>query len=136
VIVVEASFDGMAVSQAGYPNVVACLGGHFSQSHRDQINKHFNTVVIATDFDDKERHKYAGCRQCVGNCIGHNPGRALGESIAEQLPNKKIRWASYDYKIIYPDGAKDPNSMTDAQIRQFIKNSVSNFEYHGWNIER
>ena len=140
VIVCEASFDAMRISQAGYPNVVACLGGNFSKYHQDQLDKYFSTVIIFTDFDDSAKHKYAGCRKCrdIGeqDCTGHNPGRALGETIAERLSSKTIRWASFDYKVIFPHGAKDAGDMTDAEIRQCIRGAVSNYEYHQWKIEK
>lgn len=136
VIIVEASFDAMRVHQAGYRNVIALLGGHLSQAHVDQIDRHFSSVVIMTDFeqgDDMIVHK--SCRKCDGECRGHRPGRDLGRSIAKQLSNKKVRWASYDDSCIYPNGAKDVGQMTDDEIRQCLKNSVSNFEYNRWNIE-
>ena len=140
VIICEASFDAMRISQAGYPNVVACLGGNFSQYHKEQLDRYFSTIVIMTDFDDKEKHRYTGCRTCsnagLQSCIGHNPGRALGETIASRLPNKTILWAAYDYKQIYPHGAKDAGDMTDEEIRKAIKGAVSNYEYHQWKIER
>lgn len=140
VIICEASFDAMRIAQAGYPNVVACLGGNFSPYHKQQLEKYFSTIIIMTDFDDKEKHTYVGCRKCAAlgheKCIGHNPGRALGETIAEKLTNKQIRWAAFDYKEIYPHGAKDAGDMTDAEIRQAIRGAVSNYEYHQWNIEK
>lgn len=140
VVICEASFDAMRISQAGYPNTVACLGGNFSQYHKEQLDRYFSTIVIMTDFDDKEKHRYTGCRTCSDeghrSCIGHNPGRALGETIASKLPNKRILWAAYDYKTIYPHDAKDAGDMTDGEIRQCIKNAVSNYEYRSWNIER
>lgn len=140
VIVVESSFDVMANDQAGYPNTVACLMGNFSQRHREQLERYFSTIILMTDFDDKEKHKYVGCRKCGTTerekCIGHNPGRALGETIAEKVKGKTIRWAAYDYKVIYPHKAKDTSDMSEEERRQCIKNAVSNYEYHQWNIER
>lgn len=138
VIVVESNFCAMRVSQSGYPNVVACLGGNFSPLHAAQLDRYFNRIIIMTDFDNKSSHTYTGCRKCYKkgfkNCRGHNPGRALGETIATEMARKQIQWASYEDGIVYPSGAKDPSDMTDADIRQSIKNSVSNFEYHSWHI--
>lgn len=138
VVICEASFDAMRISQAGYPNVVACLGGNFSQYHKDQLDKNFSTIVIMTDFDDMEKHKYVGCRKCIAlnhkSCVGHSPGRMLGNAIAEKLTNKQVRWAAYDHKVIYPHQAKDAGDMTIEEIRQCLKNAVGNYEYKTWNV--
>lgn len=145
VIVVEASFDGMKVHQAGYENVVACLGGNFSEYHKQQLDKHFSTIVIMTDFDDSELHRYQNCKKCARNglnsCIGHNPGRALGDKIATELPHKRVLWASYENGLVYPESlykpgtmCKDPDDMTPEQLRQTVKNAVSNYEYRSWPV--
>lgn len=140
VIICEANFDAMRIAQAGFPNVVACLGGNFSPYHVEQLDKYFNHIIIMTDFDDKEKHKYVGCRKCarlgLPDCIGHNPGRALGETISELMVRKQISWASYEPGIVYPPGVKDADDMTDEQIAQCIKNAASNYSYHTWGIER
>lgn len=139
VIVCEASFDGLKIAQAGYPNVVACLGGNFSPYHAEQLRMYFNTIVIFTDYDDKELHRYVDCRKCMklglDKCKGHNPGRALGRKIADTMSGKSIKWASYESGLIYPHGAKDAGDMTLAEIRQCIKNAVSNLEYSSWGID-
>jgi DNA primase len=142
VIVVESSFDAMRVHQAGYPNVVALLGGSFSKFHRDQFNKTFSTIIVMTDFDKRQRPK-PNCRACANRpadehgirCVGHRPGRELGHSIADQLPNKKIMWAAYDDNCVYPHDAKDVGDMTDDEIRQCLKNAISNFAYLRWDVE-
>lgn len=138
VIVVEASFDGMRVDQAGHPNVVGCLGGSFSDYHKEQLDRHFNTIIIMTDFDDKEKYRYVNCSRCrrrgLQDCAGHNPGRDLGESIASKMVGKRIRWASAESGLVYPDGAKDASDMTDEQINVCVENAVSNVEYRTWNI--
>lgn len=140
-IVCEANFDAMRISQAGYPNVVACLGGNFSSQHADQLAYHFSNIVVFTDFDDKEKYRYKGCKKCgklgFSTCRGHNPGRALGATIATEMARRgrSVRWASYDEGIVYPHGAKDAGDMTDEEIRQCMKNTVSQFVYNSWNIE-
>lgn len=138
VILTEASFDAMRVHQAGYPNVVACLSGSVSPYHIEQLDKNFNTVVIMTDFDKKEKHMYNDCKKCAKRgfklCVGHNPGRDLGTKIAANLPRKRILWASYEEKVIYPHDAKDAGDMTDEEIRQCLRNAVTNFEYTSWNL--
>ena len=141
-IVVEASFDGMRVHQAGYPNVGAVLGGHVTPFHLEQMDRYFDTIIMMTDFEHKgENDKgdlitFEGCRRCSPKpCRGHRPGRDLGHSIARQLPNKKILWATYDDTCVYPHKAKDAGAMTDDEIRQCLKNSISNYQYNKWGIE-
>lgn len=138
VIIVESSFDAMRIHQAGYPNVVAILGGYLSPWHVEQLDKQFNKIVIMTDFDSKQFHK--DCRICMKKgsnlCLGHNPGRDLGHTIAKSLKTKRILWASYEYGVVYPHGAKDAGNMTDDEIRQCIKNSVSNIEYRRWGLDK
>jgi len=135
-IIVEASFDAMRIDQSGYPNVVGCLGGNFSSYHAEQLDRTFNTLIIMTDFDKKRID--ANCRRCAKEgkklCTGHNAGRDLGMYIANTLSRKRILWASYEDRMVYADGAKDPGDMTDDQIRQCLKNAVSNFEYRSWNL--
>ncbi len=132
VIVVEASFDAMKIHQAGFPCVVALCMGTLSSYHIEYLDMYFNTIVIATDFDDSEKHKKENCIKCSGNCLGHNPGRMLGEKIAKELKHKVIRWAAYSDGIIYPNGAKDPGDLTIEQIQQTMNNSVSDFYYRQW----
>ncbi len=67
-------------------------------------------------------------------CIGHNPGRDLGAKIAGNLPRKRVMWASYEDKIVYPHDAKDAGDMTDQEIRQCLRNAVPNFEYTSWAL--
>lgn len=136
VIIVESSFDAMRVHQAGYSNVVATLGGNFSQYHLEQLQKFFSSIIIMTDNDEKKF--YENCRKCLKKnlnlCKGHNPGRDLGATIAEQLKDKRILWASYDEKMIYPRGAKDAGDLTDDEIARCVVNAVSNFAYRQWNL--
>jgi DNA primase len=112
VIIVESSFDAIRVHQAGFPNVVATLGGSLSSEQQRLLNKYFSTIIIMTDSDEA--------------------GRELGLSIANRLNTKDILWASYDYGKIYPHDAKDVGDMTDKEIQQCIKNSVSHIEYVSW----
>ena len=112
VIIVESSFDAIRVHQAGFPNVVATLGGSLSSEQQRLLNKYFSTIIIMTDADEA--------------------GRELGFSISNRLNTKDILWASYDYGKIYPHDAKDVGDMTDQEIKQCIKNSVSHIEYVSW----
>lgn len=113
VIVVESNFDAIRIHQAGFPNVVATLGGFLSVDQQNLLNRHFNKIIIMTDADQA--------------------GRELGKSITERLRFKDILWASYEYGKIYPHQAKDAGDMTDEEIKACIKNSVSDIEYRSWN---
>jgi DNA primase len=112
VIVVESSFDAIRIHQAGFPNVVATLGGFLSKEQHHILNRYFNRVTIMTDAD--------------------LAGRELGFSIANKLRMKDILWASYEYGKIYPHDAKDAGDMTDEEIKACIKNAVSDIEYRSW----
>ena len=112
VIIVESSFDAIRVHQAGFPNVIATLGGHISTENLALINRYFNKVTLMTDAD--------------------HAGRELANSIASRLKNKDLLWASYEYGKIYPHDAKDAGDMTDEEIKICIKNAVSDIEYRSW----
>ena len=114
VIVVESSFDAIRIHQAGFPNVVATLGGFLSPDQHNLLNRYFNKITIMTDAD--------------------HAGRELGMSIANKLRNKDILWASYEYGKIYPHEAKDAGDMTDEEIKACIKNAVSDIEYRSWTL--
>jgi DNA primase len=113
VIVVESSFDAIRIHQAGFPNVVATLGGFLSTEQHHLLNRYFNRITIMTDAD--------------------LAGRELGLSIANKLRMKDILWSSYSYGKIYPHDAKDAGDMTDEEIKTCIKNAVSDIEYRSWN---
>lgn len=113
VIIVESTFDAIRVHQAGFPNVVATLGGHLSKENIALLNRYFNKVTIMTDAD--------------------LAGRELGLSIANRLKNKDVLWASCEYGKIYPHDAKDAGDMTEKEIILCIKNAVSDIEYRSWN---
>ena len=113
VIVVESTFDAIRIHQAGFPNVVATLGGHISHDNINLLNRYFNKIVIMTDSDPA--------------------GRELGMNIANKLRNKDILWASHSYGKIYPNNAKDAGDMSDEEIKTCITNAVSDIEYRSWN---
>jgi DNA primase len=114
VIVVESNFDAIRIHQAGFPNVVATLGGFLSNEQHYLLNRYFNKITIMTDSD--------------------LAGRELGLSIANKLRMKNILWSSYSYGKIYPHDAKDAGDMTDEEIKACIKNAVSDIEYRSWNL--
>lgn len=142
VIVCESCIDAMRIHQAGYPNVVALLGGHLSPFHKEQLNKYFTRIIIATDFDERENPK-PNCTKCRWRpagldgvrCIGHRPGRELGHSIEDGLPNKRISWAAYDEQSVWAHDAKDAASTSDDEIRQALRNAKTKFEYSQWGVE-
>lgn len=113
VIVVESNFDAIRIHQAGFPNVVATLGGFLSAEQHKLLNRYFNRITIMTDSD--------------------LAGRELGLSIANKLRMKDVLWASCGYGKIYPHDAKDAGDMTDEEIKFCIKNAVSDIEYRSWN---
>lgn len=140
IIICEASFDAMRIHQAGYPNVVALLGGYLTPWHQEIIDKTFSKIIIMTDYD-KLRYDI-DCKPCKSRgeriCTGHNAGRDFGRQIAKQFPHKRVRWAVESETNVYPlnplegirdKAAKDASDMTDEEIRHCLRNSVSNFEY-------
>lgn len=137
VIICESSFDAMKIHQAGYENVIALLGGSLSIWQQDLLNRTFSKIIIMTDFD-KKRYE-PNCKKCLNKksytCLGHRDGREFGRLIAEKLPNKKIMWAAYDDTCVYPHGAKDATDLDENEIRQCLKNAISNFQYSRWNVE-
>jgi DNA primase len=112
VIVCESNFDAIRIHQAGFPNVVATLGGFLSNEQQSLLNRHFNKIIIMTDADEA--------------------GRELGKSISGKLRNKDISWASFGYREIYPNKAKDAGDLTEEEIKICIKKSVSDIEYRSW----
>ena len=112
IIVTESSFDAIRVHQAGFPGVVATLGGSLSEDNLENLNKYSSKIIIMTDSDEA--------------------GRKLGKLIANKLKMKDILWASYQYGMIYPHNAKDVGDLTDEEIQQCIKNAVPHFEYINW----
>lgn len=130
VIIVESAMDVMWLHQCGIENVIATCGGFFTDYHQQLVNRHFSSVINATDFDQLQFIK--DCRRHNGNCIGHNPGRALGEKIVAKLPNLKMRWAAYEDGIFYPHSAKDFGECTEAEIKQCLKNKITDSEYNRW----
>jgi DNA primase len=114
VIVVESNFDAIRIHQAGFPNVVATLGGFLSTEQQHLLNRCFTQITIMTDAD--------------------KAGRDLGFSIASKLKGKDVLWASYEYGKIYPHDAKDAGDMTDQEIKSCIRNAVSDIEYRSWTL--
>lgn len=134
VIIVESAMDVMLLSQYGIENVVALCGGFFTAYHKHLISYHFDSVVIMTDFDDYTNLIRNPCPKCKDKpeCIGHNPGRALGEKIQNDLDDIRVRWAAYSDGVFYPHGAKDPGELTKEEVEQCLSNKISHPTYLNW----
>lgn len=139
-IIVESTFDAMRIHQAGYPNVVALLGGSLSPYHIAQLERAFNTFIIMTDCEYEKRYNDNPCSKCKRNgfhmCQGHRDGRELGERIAKAFAHKKVMWAAYDDTCVYPHQAKDATDMSDDEIRACLTGAIGNFSYQQWGIEK
>lgn len=133
VIVCEATFDAMRIHQAGYPNVVALIGGSLSDTQKALFKRYFSRVIIMTDDDKKKLIFQKKCPKCKksgkASCAGHNPGRELGASISSNLSDLDVYWATYDATCIYPHDAKDAADMTDIEISKCVQNATPDFEY-------
>ncbi len=134
-VIVEAALSAIRIHQAGYPKVVSTNGGFFTEHHKQLIDRYFDEIIIMTDDDNPEDHKALLWRKCESTCLGQNPGHALGEKIMKDLSGKRIKWASYEHHVIYPNGAKDPDELEDDQIMTCIRNSISSIEWNFWKRE-
>ena len=109
-IVCEASFDAMRIHQAGFPNVVALLGGgNLNEMVVQQLQRYFTTLIVMTDNDEA--------------------GRKLGQKIEERVRRRTL-WAVHGDGLVFPHGAKDAGDMTDQEIGNCLRNAVSGLEYH------
>lgn len=137
VIIVEAAFDAMRIHQAGYPNVIAILGGNVSKYKMELLNTYFDTIIIMTDNDPVKKYDPCNSKKCTDGCIGHSPGRDAGDLIARGF-FREVRWACQDANTIYPHNAKDAGELTDQEIRSVIENAMTDPEYrqcHGAMIQ-
>lgn len=105
VIVVEGPLDAMKVWQAGYPNVVAFMGGGFSKTHAEKLTKYFSEVTIFTDNDE--------------------PGRAHLEKIASVCRKRGKKVNVVEYKV----DKNDPGAMSDKEIQQALDDKISYLNY-------
>lgn len=128
VILTESNFDTALVHQAGFPCVVASLGGNLSEQKIEQLDKTFDKIVIMTDYDKPQFNPdCARCRKAGSIvCRGHKPGFELGRKVEVALPHKKIYWA-------HTGGTdrlfgKDPGEMTADQIKTVMENKISKFQ--------
>jgi DNA primase len=132
-IITEATFDAMLLDQRGYHGAVAILGGVLGKHQVQILDRLFDRIIIATDFDNSNEHRPANCPKCkrdgLKECKGHNPGRDLGMKIAQALPGKEILWACTSTTEVYPNGKKDIGDMTVEETRAAINGSIGHFEY-------
>lgn len=112
VIITESTFDTMRVHQAGYPNSVGTLGGHFADTHFKLLRRHFNNVIIMVD-----------------NPLTDKAGKKLGELIAAGSKRMFVMWAAISDDMIYPEGTKDACDLTDEQIRKMVDNAITGVDY-------
>lgn len=113
-IVVESSFDAMKVHQAGFPNVVALLGGSISDRQVQQLERYATNIIIFTDNDELNKD-------------GKRPGRDLGMSIEKRV-QRLVSWACIGPEV-YPRGVKDATDLTDGEIREVLSKPMSGVEY-------
>lgn len=136
VVVTESNFDALRVHQAGFPCVVASLGGHMGEEKIKQIDRYFDSIIIMTDDDPKQVKE--NCRKCKNEgkfvCSGHYPGRELGQHIAHELKHKRIYWAHTGTDKRFPPGCKDAGDMTDDQIRAVVKNKISSLKARSYTL--
>jgi DNA primase len=119
VIVTEASFDAMAVHQAGYPNVVANLGGHMSSQKLYLLDRYFDKIILFLD-----------------NPLIDDSGKKLGEKIVNGIANRKeVVWARAGLDW-YPGGLKDATSIQEEfgeaateQIKKSVQKAIPIWEY-------
>jgi DNA primase len=104
VIVVEGPLDAMKVYQAGFPNVIAILGGGFTKQQSQKLLRHFQSVIIFTDNDEA--------------------GRAFAKKIERVMRSAGKRI----FYVKYPERIKDPGEMGDGQIAEVIENKVTLLE--------
>lgn len=105
VILVESNFDGIRVHQSGFANVVATLGGSFSDYHLSQISKYFNTVILGVDNDEA--------------------GQKFAKKIATKCSkaNLSIHQARYSEAELFPHEAKDFGDCADEEIAYMVRNA-------------
>lgn len=139
IVLTEATFDSMAVHQAGYANTGALLGGSLSNQQKLLLRRHFGHIIIMTDNENKENGHLTYHRRCAkclkagyDMCNGHAAGRELGMRIADEMPDMRVSWAMYDDRNVYARNVKDARAMSDDEIRQSLRNMVSHYEYLEW----
>lgn len=106
VVVVESAFDAMTVEQAGFPNVVACLGSVVTAKHFELLERNFNKVIVFSDNDEA--------------------GMSMRKKIEQGVKGAAVLHASAGYGTLYPSegrsGApKDASDLRSEQIQQMIK---------------
>lgn len=105
VVVVEGPLDALKVYQAGFANVVATLGGSFSDEKAKKLTRFFREAIIFTDADEA--------------------GRALAKKVEEVARRSRIR-VTY---ALYPESTNDPGDLTEQEITHAIQNRTTILEY-------
>jgi DNA primase len=117
VIVVESSFDALAVYQSGFPNVVAGLGTAMSDEKYNLLARYFDRIILFVDNRDYDE-----------------AGQAYIEKMIKRLGrHKEILLAQYNWEQTYPGDLKDATDILkgygEDAVAQCINNSISHFEY-------
>lgn len=103
IILTEGYMDSIYIHQAGYWNVGAILGSAISPQQWFLLRKYFSEIILFFDNDD--------------------PGRALRDSIINSVRDLSIG------VVEYPGDQKDPEVLSEQQIRYMIENRKSSIEY-------
>lgn len=104
VVVTEGPLDAMKVHQAGFPCVIALMGGGFSGPKQIKLTRNFPSCIIFTDNPEIDE-----------------AGLALSNKIAEAMRQAgRAVWVAK-----YPEGVKDPGEMSEAQIKKAIEEKES-----------
>jgi DNA primase len=117
VIVVESSFDAMAVDQSGFPNVVGGLGTAMSDYKYNLLGRYFDRIILFVDNRDYDV-----------------AGKAYIEKMVKRLGRQKeILLAQYNWGQTYPGDLKDATDILknygEDAVAECINNAVSHFEY-------
>jgi hypothetical protein len=125
-IIVEASFDAMAVHQAGYPNVGALFKGTVTDEQAALISRCFSEIIVFVDNDRPldytcERLKKPKSQWCKPVCLGHPPGEALSKMIYN-----RFRGTASIYKVPFTAyaGKKDATDMTGDEITDALASTT------------
>lgn len=114
VIIVESSLDAIKIHQAGFPNVVAFLGSHVSDTQIALLERNFDRVMIMSDNDDA--------------------GYTMREKLVDKLSITCLH-AATEYGTLYPEAGtdgrppKDAGDLSDDQIGKLIENAITTAEW-------
>jgi DNA primase len=116
-ILVESSFDAMALYQAGFPNAIGNLGTHMSPYKLALLDRYFDRIIIFTDNRDYDE-----------------AGKKLGDIVADKfIKTKDVLWANYRYGETYPGDLKDATDILKKHgaeaLAECVHNAIPHYEY-------